>query len=474
MKRFFSLLTAAALAAALCGQALAAGTAELVRTFVYGDTLYTYVALSGADGPITKTEAKLGNQTFPASDKLETVRQAGSPVTCLLLVDNSNSMPPFRKEVAAFGAALAQASGENTRFLLATFGDDFTVISADVPAGQLAEQVSAIPFDETVTRLHTSMDHALDYLETFPREGNELRAMVVLSDAVQYDPAGGVPYETLLQRLQHSDVMLHSVGFGDDPAALEKLGALTDASGGTHQVIGETSAQDAASRLWDSLGDLFVTGFDISGCTSLGEEQPVSVTFAAGGELVCRGESTVDVPAGEGESAAAAPQPPDTALPPSGQGAGAAAPAESAAAAQSEEQLHVGILIASVVMAGVLAVIVWMQHSRRKKAPASPPNPSGIYMRLEVLQGERLGTKTEFTLERELLIGRDESCDVAFAGGAVSRRHARIFTAGGVVYVEDLSSQNGTRVNGLPIRTASALHSGDEITVGDAVFRFRF
>ena len=87
-------------------------------------------------------------------------------------------MPPFREEVAAFGAALAQTSGENTRFLLATFGDDFGLISGDVSAGQLAEQIAAIPFDETVTRLHTSMDHALDHLEALPREGNELRAMV--------------------------------------------------------------------------------------------------------------------------------------------------------------------------------------------------------------------------------------------------------------------------------------------------------
>ena len=65
MKRFFTLLTAAVLAAALCGQALAAGSAEVVRTFVYENMLYTYVALSGADQPITKAEAKLGNQTFP-------------------------------------------------------------------------------------------------------------------------------------------------------------------------------------------------------------------------------------------------------------------------------------------------------------------------------------------------------------------------------------------------------------------------
>ena len=469
MKRFFSLLTAAVLAAALCGQALAAGSAELVRTFIYENTLYTYVSLTGTDQPITKAEAKLGNQTFPADHKLETVRQAGSPVTYLLLVDNSNSMPPFREEVAAFGAALAQSSGENTRYILSTFGDDFSLVSEDVSAGELAEQLSAIPFDETVTRLHTSMDHALDYLEALPREGNELRAMVVLSDAVQYDPNGGVPYETLLDRIEHSDVMLHSVGFGDDAASLDSLGNLAGASRGIHQVIGTASAQDAAALLSDGLGDLFVTGFDLSGCTTFGEDQTVSITFAAGGELVCRAESTVDIPAVDNEPAYPAPQTPGTALPAKEPG-----DAPAAAPAQSKEQLSVGILAALAVVVVVLVTIVCVQRLRRKKVPAPTAAPSGIYMRLEVLQGELVEPKSEFTLDRELIIGRDETCDIVFDSSAVSHRHARIFTADGVVYLEDLSSQNGTCVNGLPIHMAVVLHSGDEISVGDAVFCFKF
>ena len=469
MKRFFSLLTAAVLAAALCGQALAAGSAELVRTFIYENTLYTYVSLTGTDQPITKAEAKLGNQTFPADHKLETVRQAGSPVTYLLLVDNSNSMPPFREEVAAFGAALAQSSGENTRYILSTFGDDFSLVSEDVSAGELAEQLSAIPFDETVTRLHTSMDHALDYLEALPREGNELRAMVVLSDAVQYDPNGGVPYETLLDRIEHSDVMLHSVGFGDDAASLDSLGNLAGASRGIHQVIGTASAQDTAALLSDGLGDLFVTGFDLSGCTTFGEDQTVSITFADGGELVCRAESTVDIPAVDNEPAYPAPQTPGTALPAKEPG-----DAPAAAPAQSKEQLSVGILAALAVVVVVLVTIVCVQRLRRKKVPAPTAEPSGIYMRLEVLQGELVEPKSEFTLDRELIIGRDETCDIVFDSSAVSHRHARIFTADGVVYLEDLSSQNGTCVNGLPIHMAVVLHSGDEISVGDAVFCFKF
>ena len=121
MKRIFSLALTLALALSLAAGASAAAEARLVRAFVYQDTLYTYVDISGADQPITKADAELGGRTFPASGTLETVRQAGFPVTWMLLVDKSNSMPPFREEAAAFAESLAAACGENTRFLLASF-----------------------------------------------------------------------------------------------------------------------------------------------------------------------------------------------------------------------------------------------------------------------------------------------------------------------------------------------------------------
>ena len=135
MKRFLRFFLGAAAAACLCVSALAAASADLVRTFVYDGTLYTYVVLSGVTEPITKAEATVGGQVFPASDSLKTVRQAGSPVVEMLLVDCSNSMPDFASDVTAFAQTLAQASGENTRFLLATFGKEFTVLSARVEEG---------------------------------------------------------------------------------------------------------------------------------------------------------------------------------------------------------------------------------------------------------------------------------------------------------------------------------------------------
>lgn len=483
MKQMFSMALALMMAVALTAQAGAAASAQLVRAFVYEDHLYTYVEISGAEAPITKADAEIAGQTFPASGTLETVRQAGFPVTWMLLVDNSNSMPPFREDAIAFAEGLAAACGENTRFLLASFGDGFSLLAEDVPADQLAARMAEIPMDETVTRLHSSISQALDFLDDLPRTGNELRGLMVLSDAVAYDPGASVSYEELLERINRSDVMLHSVGFGSDAAALESLSSLTEASGGVHQVVGDgLAASDAAAVLAEETGGLYVTSFALSGQAPAGETAPVSVTFASGGELVCRGTTEVAFPAAGAETAPPEqPVPTENVLPPSGSSAsGQGGSSESAedAPADSGAAFRWDFLLPVIGVLAVLAVLIAVLCLRRRKpkpaAASVPPAVPGIYVRLEILQGTYLGQTLEFTLQRELVIGRDPECDIPFADGAVSRRNSRVFLANDVVYIEDLGSQNGTCVNGSRIEMAQALRSGDEIAVGGVSFRLKF
>ena len=276
--------------------AFAAGSANVVRTFVYENNLYTYVELNEIERPVTQVEAKIGGQSFSASGRLETVRQAGYPITYLLLVDNSNSMPPFREQLLEFCQGLSEASGENTRFVLAAFGEEFQILDEGLTAETLEGPLSEIPLDETETHLHRSIDEALDYFEGLPRNGNELRAVVVLTDGVQYDPLGGVSYEELLERVRHSDVMLHSVGFGSDSEALDSLGQLSEASGGTHQVLSQSlPPKEASEALSDAGGRLMVTSFDLTGCSAGGQAEEISFTFAANGTLLCRGVGEADL-----------------------------------------------------------------------------------------------------------------------------------------------------------------------------------
>ena len=62
-------------------------------------------------------------------------------------------------------------------------------------------------------------------------------------------------------------------------------------------------------------------------------------------------------------------------------------------------------------------------------------------------------------------IGRAKDNDVNFEDQIISSHHAKIVTYFDASYIEDLSSTNGTFINGKRVRMHT-LHPGDEITVG--------
>jgi len=65
-----------------------------------------------------------------------------------------------------------------------------------------------------------------------------------------------------------------------------------------------------------------------------------------------------------------------------------------------------------------------------------------------------------------LTIGRASSADVMVMDPEVSRVHARFESQGGVVYVSDAGSSNGTFLNGRRLDGAIEVRPGDSIDVG--------
>ena len=69
---------------------------------------------------------------------------------------------------------------------------------------------------------------------------------------------------------------------------------------------------------------------------------------------------------------------------------------------------------------------------------------------------------------RPLVLGRGESAQVSIADRSLSRDHARFWQEDGKVWVEDLGSTNGTRVNGEPVQRCQ-VRKGDEVGLGSVV-----
>jgi DNA-binding response OmpR family regulator len=73
---------------------------------------------------------------------------------------------------------------------------------------------------------------------------------------------------------------------------------------------------------------------------------------------------------------------------------------------------------------------------------------------------------TRWRVDRDnVIIGREEDCDIVLPSRQVSRNHARIRRSGGRHILEDLGSKNGTFVNGQELTEPYILQDGDEIQV---------
>lgn len=84
---------------------------------------------------------------------------------------------------------------------------------------------------------------------------------------------------------------------------------------------------------------------------------------------------------------------------------------------------------------------------------------------LVLRQGSEAGRRWFLSRTNPLLIGRHEDCDIELPDRQVSRHHSRVFWKDDSYYVEDLSSKNGTHVNGQEVEEAVRLEDGDELQI---------
>lgn len=75
-----------------------------------------------------------------------------------------------------------------------------------------------------------------------------------------------------------------------------------------------------------------------------------------------------------------------------------------------------------------------------------------------------------FPIDRDVVVGRSNECDITLGVAHLSRRHARLYFSGNQLEVEDLRSSNGTYVNGKQVQR-SLLRSGDELSLDTLSFK---
>ncbi len=104
-----------------------------------------------------------------------------------------------------------------------------------------------------------------------------------------------------------------------------------------------------------------------------------------------------------------------------------------------------------------------LEVARRSQSVPSLPTRTGVVF---IRDGELMGQC--FSLERPVSsVGRGTECDLSINDASISRLHAQFLHRVDGDYVQDLTSRNGTTVNGEPLHTYQLLKPGDSICVGN-------
>jgi len=94
-----------------------------------------------------------------------------------------------------------------------------------------------------------------------------------------------------------------------------------------------------------------------------------------------------------------------------------------------------------------------------------------MHVKLKVATGSHAGMEIAVSSDK-FFIGRGDSCQLRPKSESVSRKHCILVIRDGRLLIQDLSSRNGTFVNGeqLPVDKAKVLKPGDKLRVGKLEF----
>ncbi len=126
------------------------------------------------------------------------------------------------------------------------------------------------------------------------------------------------------------------------------------------------------------------------------------------------------------------------------------------------------VFILRILMTAALyAFLGWALYTiwRDLKSQALLASSSRIPMIILTVNGEETLEPFRFQ-KQDILIGRDQTCDLSLKNETVSTHHARLTYRQNQWWLEDLNSTNGTYLNEERVLTTTVIISGDEVRCG--------
>lgn len=484
MKKTISLFVAFLLILSLQISALAEepSIAEpfIAAAYCEGDTVVDFVDIGEEEGSVKLST----NDKVASGDELERFAKTGEPSVFGVLLDVSTSMEGYAEQAESFVNTLLGSETIRPRVVVLPFHsklledcifDSDAYDSAEEASAAFTEFLGEMKFTDSGDYPYLRIKETAEILDgAYPVGSAGIVNLVVFTDLSLNYEEGSANYKAAAQSVGESpELLVHTVNVGKPDKYNGKLGN----RGLNLRAQNTTEAAETAELLLDYVGDLRVAAISSDLVETEEDRFPLALYLhvSDGNKSNIRviPVSTENVPRVETlEKTELLPeQRKDT-----DEGNNPTSPEKETLSAQSDETTDVkpvpwGIYAAIAAVAAAILLAVVLVSKSRKKAAASD---NGIFVMLSVNSGDCKTKKPELYLKDELIIGRDAKCDIVFKDKDVSRRNSRIFEENGIIYIEDLDSMNGTYVEGIRIRSANRLRSGDMISIGCVQFTLNF
>lgn len=476
---FFAAFAAAALIVLSCAGAYAAldvKTFNIQQTyFVTGADGKRYLRgyfelMNNAHNPLqyldtSQFSATFGTVALPVQE-LRSFSSSGEGVGTVFLIDTSKSVAPdqFKSIQYALRVWVDSMTAEEQVAIVA-FGDEVKIVTEFTNDRELLKRlIASLKQDGTQTRLNDAIVQA-HKVANLDKPGLPPRRIIVgLSDGINIAKAG-YSKDEVVRELEQNRVPIYFVAYGKPRgnaaaksaylAGLEDLGLFSRVSGGTLYPDGYLNFTDTYANIHKRIWNAFIFTLDVSKLKGDGNLHHLRIQFTRDGTSI-NAESDVRFIAGGEDEGFSGTIPPVLALAAAllvGGGYFIVRNKKAAKKAEDKKEASDG----SSSPAGSA------QGSAVKGAPS---------LLLEFSEVGDGGAKYSVQLKDRAVIGRGRDADLVITGDqSVSSKHCEVSFSGGVVYLRDLGSTNGTAVNGVPIKSLYKLNLHDVVYIGKKQLR---
>ena len=455
------------------------------QLYCFKDIMRAYIDIEDKDANTADVPSEADVSGYIDGTRLTTrsikrFADTGEGVSDVFLVDISGSIRDSQMEqVRSAIKVWAENMKENDRLALITFGDNVNVridFSNDVSAINAA--VDGITNSDKNTRLYGGIIEALKLTDRNDVGLPKRKNIILITDGVN-DYSGGVSENDVYSELKQRLIPVYSMRMTNSRAANEKglstLNSIAEYSGGTTYDMSDKSIDTVYGWIRESILNSCTVDFAYDGAEPDNTEHTFNLKVAQNSRIV---EDSVKFIMKTSEES-------------SGTYRMDAITQDDNSEKSSDngnKKLIIIIFVAALllILLGALAALFLRQkhnnnyydepenntYNNMNYYPAAnsigktvefgyasaPGQTSGRSITLQSLR--TMNSKT-VPLAGSVSIGRSNSNTFVIDNPTVSGKHAVITEENGVVCIEDLSSVNGTLVNGILITPKAELKTGD-------------